>query len=73
MRWPDGDDSHERYILHGLIESTVAKPLSSFGVLELVNEPHPTLGAEFAELHALTLTALGKRLLEEIVIQLVLK
>jgi hypothetical protein len=73
MRWPDGDDSRERSILHGLIRSTVAKPLSSFGVLELVNEPHPTLGAEFPELHALTLTALGKRLLEEIVKQSVLK
>ena len=73
MRWPDGDDSRERSILQGLISSTVAKPLSSFAVLELVNGPHPTLGAEFPELHALTLTALGKSLLEGIVKQSVMK
>ena len=73
MRWPEGDDSRERSILQGLISSTVAKHLSSFAVLELVNGPHPPLGAEFPKLHALTLTALGKSLLEGIVNQSVMK
>ncbi len=63
LAWPHGDGSHERSILHGLIRSTVAEPLRQFGILELVHGPHPTLGADFSELHALTLTALGKRLL----------
>jgi hypothetical protein len=65
LTWPHGDGSHERSILHGLIRSTVAEPLSRFGILELVHGPHPTLGTDFSELQTLTLTALGKRLLEE--------
>ncbi len=63
LTWPHGDGSNERSILHGLIESTVAKPLDQFGILDLEYGPHPTWGARFRELHALTLTALGKSLL----------
>jgi hypothetical protein len=63
LTWPHGDGSQERSILHSLIESTVAKPLDQFGILNLEYGPHPTWGARFHELRALTLTALGKSLL----------
>ena len=63
LTWPHGDGSHERSILHSLIESTVAKPLDQFGILDLEFGPHPTWGARFHELRALTLTVLGKSLL----------
>ncbi len=66
LTWPRGDGSHERSILHGLVRSTVPEPLNSFGILELVHGPHPTLGADFRELRALVLTALGKRLLKNV-------
>ena len=63
LTWHHGDGSNERSILHGLIESTVAKPLDQFGILDLEYGTHPAWGARFRELHALTLTALGKSLL----------
>jgi hypothetical protein len=64
LSWPHGDGSQERSILHGMIEATVARPLDQFGMLKLEYGPHPTLGEQHHELRALTLTALGKKLLE---------
>ena len=63
LNWPHGDGSHERSILHGLIELTVAEPLSNFGILELEHGPRRTSGLDFRDLQALSLTALGKSLL----------
>ena len=67
LSWPHGDGSHERSILHGLIRSTVAEPLSNFGILVLEHGPHPILGANFSKLMALSLTTLGKTLLKTLV------
>lgn len=64
LSWPHGDVTHEHSILHGLIRSTVVEPLNRFGILELEHEQHPTLGANYRELHAINLTTLGKSLLE---------
>ena len=63
LSWPHGDGSHERSILHGLIELTVAEPLSNFGILELEHGPRRASGLDFRDLQALSLTALGKSLL----------
>lgn len=66
LSWPYGDDSHERSILHGLIRNTVVEPLGRFDILSLEHGPHSMLRKEFRELHAITLTALGKTLLENV-------
>jgi hypothetical protein len=66
LSWPHGDGSQERSILHAMIRSTVVEPLSRFGVLALERGPHSTLGTDFSELRTITLTPLGKNLLENV-------
>lgn len=63
---PAGDAENQHSILHGLIESIVAEPLRDFGVLELTTGPRPILGADFAVVSALKLTAFGHEMLSHL-------
>jgi hypothetical protein len=64
LGWHHAEGDHDRTILHGLIEATVARPLEKLGVLKLHGQPHPIWGEEFLKVSMLTLTSLGKMILE---------
>jgi hypothetical protein len=66
MVWPTQDQERAQSTLRHIVERTLIRPLSDFGILQNEYLMHRTLGVEFLELSAFQITPFGKSILDAV-------